>query len=96
MRWFWAVVFLALTASACRAQQPAGKCSPAYQNNNIIDYGPLVFRNLSGYDIDPASARMAGAAWDSSPKRIIDWLQPRRRIKTATSHSPRLYRAGIA
>ena len=42
MRWFWAVVFLALTASACRAQEPAGKCSPAYQNNNDIDYGPLV------------------------------------------------------
>ena len=60
MRWFWAVVFLALTASACRAQQRAGKCSPAYQNNNNIDYGPLVFRNLSGYDIDPASARTAG------------------------------------
>jgi hypothetical protein len=60
MRWFWAVVFLALTASACRAQEPAGKCSPAYQNNNNIDYGPLVFRNLSGYDIDPASVRMAG------------------------------------
>ena len=60
MRWFWAVVFLALTASACRAQEPAGKCSPAYQNSNNIDYGPLVFRNLSGYDIDPASVRMAG------------------------------------
>ena len=60
MRWFGAVVLLALTASACRAQEPAGKSSPVYQNNNNIDYGPLVFRNLSGYDIDPTTVRMAG------------------------------------
>jgi hypothetical protein len=60
MRWFWAVVLLALTASACRAQEPSGKCSPVYQKNNHIDYGTLVFRNLSGYDIDPATVRMAG------------------------------------
>jgi hypothetical protein len=60
MRWFAAVVLLAFAASFCPAQEPAGKCAPAYQNNNNIDYGPRVFRTVSGHAIDPFSARMSG------------------------------------
>ena len=89
MRWFWAVVFLALTASACQAQERAGKCSLAYQNNNNIDYGPLVFRNLSGYDIDPASARMAGGC-------IGLFAEEDHRLVAATSRRQLLIRRGCA
>jgi hypothetical protein len=56
----WAVVFLLLAVSVSRAQESTEKCTPTYQNHNMVDYGPLVLRNLSGYDIDPYSARMAG------------------------------------
>jgi hypothetical protein len=61
MRWFSTVAFLAFMASVFQAQEPTGKCAPTYQNHNMIDYGPLVFRNLSGRAIDPSSAEVPGA-----------------------------------
>jgi hypothetical protein len=54
------VVLLACVVSVSQAQQSTEACAPVYQNHNMIDYGPLVFRGLSGYTIDPASARMRG------------------------------------
>jgi hypothetical protein len=60
MRWFLTIVLFALTVSVSTAQESNGKCVPTYQDHNMIDYGPLVFRNLSGHDIDPYSVRMAG------------------------------------
>jgi hypothetical protein len=60
MPWLSAVVFLALTVSVCQAQESTEKCTPTYQNHNVVDYGPLVFRSLSGRAIDPNSAGIAG------------------------------------
>jgi hypothetical protein len=60
MRWFLTIVLLAVAASVSNAQEPEGKCNPSYQNHNMIDYGPLVLRNLSGQAIDPTSAEVRG------------------------------------
>ncbi len=53
---------LALSPWACLAQQSTGKCTPTYQNHNMIDYGPLVFRSLSGRAVDPNSVPMAAGS----------------------------------
>lgn len=60
MRGLSIVVLLVLAASASQAQEPAGKCTPTYQNHNMIDYGPLVLRSLSGHAIDPSSVQVPG------------------------------------
>ncbi len=54
------IVLLTLTVSVSQAQGLAEKCDPTYQNHNMVDYGPLLLRTLSGYDIDPYSVRTAG------------------------------------
>jgi Carboxypeptidase regulatory-like domain len=61
MRWFSAIFLLAITVSTCQAQELAEKCAPTYQNHNMVDYGPLVFRKVSGRAIDPSSEEMPGA-----------------------------------
>lgn len=61
MRWFSIIVLLWLAVGISHAQESAGKCTPTYQNHNMIDYGPLVFRNLSGRAIDPSSGELPGA-----------------------------------
>ncbi len=61
MRWSSAMFLLAITASTCQAQELAEKCAPTYQNNNMVDYGPLVFRNFRDAPSILSSARNAGA-----------------------------------
>jgi hypothetical protein len=60
MRWLPIIVLFALAVPVSHGQSSTEKCSPVYQNHNMVDYGPLVLRKLSGYDIDPYSVRMAG------------------------------------
>ncbi len=63
VRWLSTVLLLALAVPFGQAQGATRKCTPTYQNHNAIDYGPLVFRNLSGWAIAPAAAaeRISGA-----------------------------------
>jgi hypothetical protein len=59
-RAFPIIVLLTLVAWVSPAQGSTEKCAPVYQNHNMVDYGPLAFRRLSGYDVDPYSVRMVG------------------------------------
>ena len=60
MRWFSIAALFALALSVSQAQESTKRCKPTYQNHNMIDYGPLVFRTLSGRAIDPTSAQVPG------------------------------------
>ena len=55
------LLFLMLLAAPwAPAQNPAQDCTPAYENHNQIDYGPLVFGRLTGRAVDPSSFQMPG------------------------------------
>ena len=52
---------IGLLACSCLAWAQASEpCAPKYDNRNMIDYGPLVLRSLSGIAIDPNNARVPG------------------------------------
>ena len=57
--WLLAMALFAFGAVGSEAQE-SFKCFSEYQNHNMVDYGPLVFRHLSGRAIDPASVEIPG------------------------------------
>ena len=78
LRWFLLAILFTLSISAL-AQGPVKTCAVTYRDRNMIDYGPLVFRNLSGYAIDPSSVRMAGGCiglFTENDHRLVATAQP--------------------
>lgn len=89
MRWLSTVLLLALAVPFGQAQGATRKCTPTYQNHNAIDYGPLVFRNLSGWAIARRRQRNEYRApvLGFSQKKSIDRLQSLKPGQTEASHS---------
>jgi hypothetical protein len=54
------IAILVLTLAALGAAQTSNV--PNYENHNMIDYGPLVFRSISGVIIDPTGVAMPGGS----------------------------------
>lgn len=53
-------MFVVLLLPFAAQAQDAVKCSVQYENRNQIDYGPLVFRRVSGHVVDRHSVQMRG------------------------------------
>ena len=52
------LIFVVMLTSAGMNAQPADY--PVYENHNMVDYGPLVFRYVVGRAIDPGGAPLPG------------------------------------
>ena len=54
------IAIIVLVLAALGAAQTS--TVPNYENHNMIDYGPLVFRRIGGVIVDPAGVAMSGAS----------------------------------
>lgn len=76
VRVFLTIALAAVVIPACQAQESRPvNCSPEYQNHNMVDYGPLVLRGLSGRALDPSAVPIPevclGIFTDDSHRKLV-------------------------
>jgi protocatechuate 3,4-dioxygenase beta subunit len=88
------VTFIMLALAALGAAQTSNV--PNYENHNMIDYGPLVFKSISGVVVDPAGVAMPGASvtvfTDTDHKPVANTITDAKGSFTFPHISPGSYR----